>query len=363
VYSRYSWIVRTLGTLFWVLVTAGAAAQTPQPQPGDIGVYMDAAGTQSQGSTQDFVPFDVYVVGFEMGDAQAFEYGLQIPSQATIVSSELIDGATPPTPTNVIYALAECLPAVGAVPLQRLQLGFFAPGSGSASDMTICLTLSRPSTLAQWPSWEACSGTRRAFGVAQIGDGSYPDGCLVLNKYPPVYCPATRFELVLKDALVPPGASAALAYGLNEFTVPFHFGASAASDQQSCDGFDGTGLSFDLDYDPSVLGWAGADGSAIAGLPVVSSELSPGHVHVDVGSAADVAFSGSVSDFGITALGKLSFAMRAEGGTTELFARNIRVEDRDDGIERLASDHSVLISSDPAVATESLRVGALKARY
>lgn len=68
-----AWIV-----LAWLMTGGNALAQSLDP--GDIGIYMDPAGHEGVGQIQDFVPFDVYVVAFDVpGGVQGFEYGVLAP--------------------------------------------------------------------------------------------------------------------------------------------------------------------------------------------------------------------------------------------------------------------------------------------
>jgi hypothetical protein len=62
----------------------------------------------------------------------------------------------------------------------QYQIGFFVPVP--PTDVVACLGPSSPSSFAPAaPGYLDCSGGLSPFGVAENGQGVYPDGCLVMN--------------------------------------------------------------------------------------------------------------------------------------------------------------------------------------
>jgi hypothetical protein len=352
-------IIHQAGLAFLVVVCSALPA-IAQPDPGDIGIYMDPLGAEPTGVAVTFVPFDVYVLGFDLpGGVQAYEYSVHIPPFFTVLESVFPDGVNVGSDLNVIFALAECLDRAGVLQLQRLRMISVVPGA-ITMDMVVCIGASTPSSLANMPSWLDCTGTLNEFGVAQEG-GPYPNGCLILNPTLPC-CPTSHFELPLRDTLVPPGAAVRVPFAVDRVWDTFCAPVDPAA-SWICNPAIAHGLRFDVEFDPQLLGWDGVEGAGMAGLPIATTQTGPGVVHVELGWYVDPAWITSLERVGDGILGTLGFTLAPAGGTTEVFVRNI--EGFDEMWAEIISvrDQSFLISDDPAVATENASFGSLKARY
>lgn len=170
-----------------VAILALATSAFAQAEPGDLGIFADAAGTQ----TADFPPAFVttnhcYVVAFDLaGGLAGYEFGVVWDPRVIIFNSLMVAGAGPinvgSAPTNFIVGTGSCVNGAGAVVLVDFTYGEFTGPPGNA-DMTACLTPSTPSSFAPAsPGWLDCVDNLIPFGVAASGGPDYPDGCLILN--------------------------------------------------------------------------------------------------------------------------------------------------------------------------------------
>ena len=58
-----------------------------QPEPRDFGVFADWQGQESSLEAEAFVPFNVYVVGFQLdGEVKGFEFSLHFPDEFFVLA-------------------------------------------------------------------------------------------------------------------------------------------------------------------------------------------------------------------------------------------------------------------------------------
>lgn len=207
-----------------------------------------------------------------------------------------------------------------------------------------------------------CNNQLNPFGAAQNGGGLYPNGCLILNPSSPGCCPSSDFELLVDDTLVPAGGDAAVAITPNKFvTQPCPPVAHAG--KTSCIYRSMIGIRFDLEFAATTVTWSGFAADIDHQIPFSETATGPGSVHIDLGSYADASWVNEITAFPAQPAGFAHFSMSEVGGTAIVTLRNIHFRDYDPLIEYSLDDQSFLISTDPAVAVESLSLGALKARY
>ena len=172
--------MKKLMTLALCLVAATAMAQ---PEPGDVGVFADPAGTQSTITVTPGVPFIVYVIGFELdGFVKGFEVQVDIPVGAFVLGTAL----NPPSglnfgdvPGEFIVGTGGCFDGIPQYELVNLTMFWGAP----VADTAICVGPTNPSSQGfnGGPGWLQCDNTQVPFGLAQNGEGRYPNGCLIVN--------------------------------------------------------------------------------------------------------------------------------------------------------------------------------------
>jgi len=167
-----------------LLVSASSTAPAQSIQPGDVGVFADAAGSVTTADVTPGVPFNVYIVAGDLPDFYAYEVGLDgIPVGAFVLSTTLY-GPAPlnvgdPVTNNYIVGTGGCVP--GAGPHVLVNLSIFA-GAGADADTAILLRGTQPSSFEGLPGYAECDGTTiGTFGVATDGGEQYPDGALILN--------------------------------------------------------------------------------------------------------------------------------------------------------------------------------------
>ena len=169
--------MKKLLTLALCLVAATAMAQ---PEPHDVGVFADAAGTMSTVNTAASTPFTVYVIGFGLdGQVKGYEVSVTVPANHFLLSAVI----NPPNGLNFgdvdgefIVGTGGCFDGDISYTLATLTFLPLVP----AVDGTICIGGTEPSSFGGLPGYLQCDGTKLPFGVAQNG-GSYPNGCLVMN--------------------------------------------------------------------------------------------------------------------------------------------------------------------------------------
>ncbi len=175
-----------LVTLFSITMAAGAVFGQ---DPGDIGVFFDAGGTQTTGAVVLGVEFDLYIVAFDIPiGIVGHEGSLQKDPAILLVDHQLF----PPssfnvgTPENWLVGTGACFPIFGPTMLQRLTYISFAPVMG---DQLFIIGPSTPSSFSPAaPGYMDCGNNLLPFGLAQSGNEFYPDGCAVGNptELPPV---------------------------------------------------------------------------------------------------------------------------------------------------------------------------------
>jgi hypothetical protein len=193
--------MKKLATLALALgiVAMMAFAAVAQPLPHDVGVFADEAGTMTSLTAVQYVPTHFYVVGFELdGLVKGFEWGLTVPAGMLVTGPDTVNGAATflgPNPLNiggnlnVIVGTGGCVDGLGAVVLGSYDVLFtVAPASNS----TICIGPSDPSSLGGAPAYLQCDGTIVPMGLAEQG----PDGCMVLNGQGPIPNETTSFSEV-----------------------------------------------------------------------------------------------------------------------------------------------------------------------
>lgn len=166
------------------LVTLVATSAFAQPEPADMGVFFDQAGTTTTACWPAFTTTNhFYAVAFDMpGDMAGYEFGLTIDPTIIIFASVMAAGAAPinvgTAPSNWIVGTGNCVSGVGPVVLVDFTAGFFV---SPVADLLICVTPSSPASLfPPVPAYLTCASDILPFGVAESGSPDYPDGCGVI---------------------------------------------------------------------------------------------------------------------------------------------------------------------------------------
>jgi hypothetical protein len=166
-----------------LVVSAGSAHA--QAEPGDLGLFADAEGTQTTVSPTPGLPFDVYAVAFDVpGGLKAYELGISGVSELGLF--QLGFSLFGPAPLNIgdaqiqnfIVGTGGCVDQPGPQALVTLNLlATVAP----ADDSALCITGSDPSSFDGPPGYSDCNNVISPFGVATNGGADYADGCLIIN--------------------------------------------------------------------------------------------------------------------------------------------------------------------------------------
>jgi hypothetical protein len=173
----------TMAALALSLVAMSSLAFA-QAEPYDVGVFADAAGTTSDVLAAPFVPFNFYVVGFDLdGGILGYEFGLTLDPGFTVFTA----GLTGPNPlnlgttTNVIVGTGGCVASVTGGVVLTAYNGGYVTGSPPVADTAFCISGTTPSSFADVPGYLQCDSNLVPFGVAQNGGGVYPNACMIVN--------------------------------------------------------------------------------------------------------------------------------------------------------------------------------------
>jgi len=188
-------MLRHLTSLALLVTLVTSLVVSPATAAGTIGVYADAAGTQSTLDVIPFAPTDIYVVGRDLPEFNAYEVGLGgLLEIASILGVELF-GPAPldfGSAANYIVGTGGCVSQSGTLNLVTLQVIFL---SDPPDDTLINIVGANPSSFATGePGYNTCDGALVPFDVI---DG----GGLMLNStgdWPP---PEDRSTRILLDSV------------------------------------------------------------------------------------------------------------------------------------------------------------------
>ena len=155
---------------------------TALPNPGDLGVFFDATGTQPvRNGVVAFAPFNFYVIAFDVpGGLAEYELSVQLPAGLIIAGGrQLPPGATDSGAGDdnwIVATAGACLDAAGAFALVSYPTALFLSAPGV--DVTLCLAGASPSRFpGNAPGYLACApvGGLHPFGAAYVG-------CAIINR-------------------------------------------------------------------------------------------------------------------------------------------------------------------------------------
>jgi len=154
-----------------------------QPDPGDVGVFSDPAGTQTWAAYPPVTPYYIYLVAFDMlPDVWGFEASIPNPDPATIlILSEIIPAGWPDLdPNQLSWLVPPVFPYPGAGPFVLAEI--FLLDVGFHQDLLFCVA---PAVLTGGFGYYDASLTLQPFGLAEFGAPDYPNGCWVGNPTAP----------------------------------------------------------------------------------------------------------------------------------------------------------------------------------
>lgn len=168
-----------LALVLLVLLSVTSYAQ----MPNGVGIFLDAAGTQTTGLAFPFEPVELYVVAFDVPEVGAVEMRIDPPSELTVTQLTL-HGTPPicivcPVLPDLSYVV-DCMaggPTLRLITVTGMMLG------GVTDDVVLCL---EPTTISSFdpptPGYALCDrSTLVPFTLVVDGGDDYPDGCAVLN--------------------------------------------------------------------------------------------------------------------------------------------------------------------------------------
>jgi hypothetical protein len=166
------------------MLLVGTAAVAGAPQPGDLGVFFDAAGTTT--SIEGVVAFasvNFYVIAFEVpGGLREYEFSVDLPPGVIVLAGRILPGPgcvdVDTGDDNYIIVCDDCLTAPAQSLVTYQQAVFLA---APPPDSQICLGPATPSSgpAMGWPPapiYDTCrfAGDLHLFGSAYRG-------CAVIN--------------------------------------------------------------------------------------------------------------------------------------------------------------------------------------
>jgi hypothetical protein len=349
--QRVLWILQGLA-LVLLLGAVRPAGTSAQPQPGDIGIFFDEAGTTCRG---EFPPLEYdlefWLLAFGTPDLVGIESGLQIDPALLIFDTEILPAGAinvGTAPTNWIVGVLEgCIPAASVLQIVRFTWGYYATG---LTDALICITPPAPSSVSPpGPAFVSCDGSPTPFRPYPPS-GAYPAGCAVVN--PTVECgplPDT-YQFALPNKQVQPGAEVdASIVLLQTVSGP----AEVAKSECPVAPFTVDEISFSFTWDPAVADYVTTTlANAAQDWELAATNPDPGRV--------DVQMTGPTPSGPPFWFLNVRLRMRPEGGVTPLLLENATV--RFDGVDQ-PFETTVGQLTAPPVSTEAISFGAVKARY
>ena len=172
-----------------VVLVVLVPAQTvhAQPEPGDIGLFADEAGTQTTLISTPGELQSIYLVAFDVPHG-IDELNLAITGLTTyqLFSSYHIEWLPPGAfwiwvccPESWFVVQPSCEQRDGPRVLARIDL---TSTEALPDDYPICVSGSNFSSFSPAvPQYDDCADQPRPFGIASNGEGRYPNGCLILN--------------------------------------------------------------------------------------------------------------------------------------------------------------------------------------
>jgi hypothetical protein len=150
----------------------------------DVVVTFDAAGTYGCGPVAAFVPFDLYVVGWGVGEVRGWEIGMEISPLYTVLDRTISNGSiiiAPPEADNYVVGLSGCVGVAGQDYIfVSYRLGYFS-GTPSPVDETFCLVPPTAAGASGFLAYHDCSNQIVEMGTFNFGDRPAYDGCAILN--------------------------------------------------------------------------------------------------------------------------------------------------------------------------------------
>jgi len=177
--------MRKLATLALIALSVFAFASTSvaQAEPGDLGIFFDAAGNTTTKVIPGFTIDFFYVLGFQLGPITGWEAGITWTDPTWNILGTTLN---PGTALNVggvgnfIVGLGACVDAGAVHLLVTYQVGYFV-APVAPSDVIVCTGPASPSSFGGLPGYSSCADELIPFGAAQNGQGAYPNGCGVIN--------------------------------------------------------------------------------------------------------------------------------------------------------------------------------------
>jgi len=185
-------------TILWAGVLSTQAQTPPPPDPFDIAISFDLAGTIYAGTIPGFAaPTRLYFQMLDLGE-QIVGYESSVYVQGPGSEGWVISRGTPegldldPSPDGYVVGIGVCAGTVGSNYLiNTYDLGYFSAPQAPL-DNVICAgppTVSNPS-IPGFPSYQTCGGELRPSGVHPpcYLIPTIPDGCARINPSEPVLC-------------------------------------------------------------------------------------------------------------------------------------------------------------------------------
>lgn len=161
-----------------------------QPETRDVGVFFNAAGTQTSGALAGFAVSNFYVVGFGLGELTGFELSVGFSLPGFSVLARALPTATSlnvSTGDSFIVGLGACVSSgTGPFSLVVYQYGWFG-GPVAPNEVTLCIAGTVPTSFNGAPGYSTCQDVLTPMGLAENGNGCRPNGCGVVN--PTGTCP------------------------------------------------------------------------------------------------------------------------------------------------------------------------------
>lgn len=344
-------VILVCGILPAVCGAQGGFQLKAPPDPGDLGVFFDAAATIAvRNGVVAYAPFDFYVFSFDVpGGMAEYELSITLPWSLLIsggrqLPAGAVDASAAGDDNWIVSTGAACLGATGALAVVSYTGALFLAQPGN--DLTLCLGAATPSRFGLYaPGYLACgpTGGLHAFGAAY-------DGCAVINRSsPPCFPSIDHLTISVANGETAAGTPVSLLVRCDPTIIP-------CPTKDSWSPIPVSHVELDLSWDPAVASLTGARCAALL--------LDPPQVQVTLGTGSATVvmdhWYGIFNPYHSVNLAWLDFVTLFEPGQTPVNVDRLVVSG--DGYTLPTQPVGGSITTG-AVPSGALSVGELKARW
>jgi hypothetical protein len=171
------------------------ASMSTAVMANDVVAAFDATGTQGEGPVFQFVPFDVFVIGQEIGNVTGWELAFALSNPQFTVLNRIVNNGPGVNPlgdatNNFLIGLGACYGTAGASDylFVTYNMGFFVPPPATVPfDSTFCIIPPNGGNppASGFLAYTSCANQITEMTLGNLGCSPSTEGCAVLNPSAP----------------------------------------------------------------------------------------------------------------------------------------------------------------------------------